>query len=248
MNTKSFAFFAVCMAASLPGFCASTCETRVDSHQNATTLERVRYCLTPEEELPAPAGSELVYYGVSSKAPAEEPASDGRYKQRYFDKNGVAVSQDYLGTRRFPAFTNDTLSEQERIALEAAEKEAWEKAQQEAAKKAATEKAPARLSAPSVLAEQEPVMSKAQLAARKEKPKRFMKEPVQEAAPEVAPAAFPTGTPETELQAVQELQNDPLTQPYANAGGAAPEGFLDDNLLTDDSSFGYNATDPAMQP
>lgn len=251
---KPFAVFVLLFSAALPAFSASTCETRVDKHQDATTLERAAYCLTPEAEPPAPAGPELVYYGVSANAPQDASAQDARYKQKYFDKNGVAVAQDYVGTRKFPAFTNDMLSEQERLALEKAEKEAWEKAQAEAEKKAATAKAPLRT--PSVLEEQEPQMTKAQLAARKNKPKRFMKEPAAEQMPEEAAAYAPdpyganpysTGTPQGELQQAQALENDPLSQPTGNAGGAAPNGFLDDNLL-DDPSFGYNATDPSMQP
>lgn len=241
---KSFAFFAVFCLAAVPAFCASTCETRVDKHQNATTLERVAYCLTPElETVPSAQSPELVYYGVSVKEPEAETTQNARRRQKYFDKNGVAVSQDYVGTRSFPAFTNGTLSEQERLALEQAEKEALEKAQKEAEKKAATQRAPLRT--PSVLTEQEPVMSKAQLAARKNKPKRFMKQSAPETEP--APQADPTGTPQSELQDVNALNNDPLLQDNT-AGGAAPADFLDDNLLAGDPSFGYNATDPAMQP
>lgn len=256
---KSFAFF-ILLAAALPGFCASTCETRVDKHQDASTRERVAYCLTPEtESLDNTTGPELVYYGVSSNEPEEETAQQGRRRQIYFDKDGVAVSQDYVWTKKFPPFANDTLSEQERLALEQAEKEALEKAQKEAAKKAATERAPLRT--PSVIEEKEPVMTAAQLAARKTKPKRFMKEPAQEPASVQTPAEpvsyapdpygaapYPTGTPQGELQDVQSLDNDPLLQNSGTAGGAAPEGFLDDNLMADDPSFGYNNTDPAMQP
>lgn len=251
---KPFAVFVLFFFAALPAFSASTCETRVDKHQDATTLERAAYCLTPEAEPPAPAGPELVYYGVSANAPQDASAQDARYKQKYFDKDGVAVAQDYVGTHNFPAFTNDMLSEQERLAIEKAEKEVWEKAQAEAAKKAAAAKAPLRT--PSVLEEQEPQMTKAQLAARKNKPKRFMKEPAAVQTPEepvsYAPDAYgadpySTGTPQGELQQAQALENDPLSQPTGNAGGAAPNGFLDDNLL-DDPSFGYNATDPSMQP
>lgn len=254
---KSFAFF-VLLSAALPVFCASTCETRVDRHPDASTRERVAYCLSPETEpVMETQTPELVYYGVSSNEPEEEAVQNGRRKQVYFDKTGVAVSQDYVWTKKFPAFTNDTLSEQERLALEQAEKEALEKAQKEAAAKAEKEAAAkAALRTPPVLEEKEPVMSKAQLAARKTKPKRFMKEPAaaqpsQE--PSYAPdpygaAPYPTGTPQGELQEVQGLENDPLLQNSGSAGGAAPAGFLDDNLMAPDPSFGYNDTDPAMQP
>lgn len=246
---KSSILFLLFFAAALPAFSASTCETRVDKHQDATTLERVSYCLTPEVEPPAAvSGAELVYYGVSGKAPQEETERDARYRQKYFDKDGVAVSQGYVDTRKFPAFTNDTLSEQERLALEKAEKEAWEKAQAEEEKKAATLRAPLRT--PSVLTETEPEMTKAQLAARKNKPNRFMKEaaPQQPAEPEAQAYSYDTpDTPSGEIAQAQAWENNPLEPSAGNAGGAAPNGFFDDNLL-DDPSFGYNATDPAMMP
>lgn len=239
---KTFAVFVLFVGAALPVFSASTCETRVDKHPDATTKERVSYCLTPEAEPPAPAGAELVYYGVSGSEPQDASARDERYKQKYFDKNGVAVAQDYVGTRQFPAFTNNALSEQERMALEQAEKEAWAKNQEEADKKAAAKNQPPASAAQD---EREPEMSKAQLAARKNKPKRFMKESAPE--PESAAQAYSSDTPVNELQQAQALENDPLSSSSGNAGGGAPNGFLDDSLL-DDPSFGYNASDPAMQP
>ena len=152
---KTFASLFVLFVAALPAVCASTCETRVDRHQDATTRQRVAHCLTPEAEPPAPAGPELVYYGVSSSKPQEEKAETAkRRKQMYFDKNGVAVSNDFVDTRRFPVFTNDTLSEQQRMALEAAEKKQIlqdSKAQEQdalAAKKEKTARAPRRLDTP----------------------------------------------------------------------------------------------------
>lgn len=152
---KTFASLFVLFVAALPAVCASTCETRVDRHQDATTRQRVAHCLTPEAEPPAPAGPELVYYGVSSSKPQEEKAETAkRRKQMYFDKDGVAVSNDFVDTRQFPVFTNDTLSEQQRMALETAEKKQIlqdSKAQEQdalAAKKEKTARAPRRLDTP----------------------------------------------------------------------------------------------------
>lgn len=276
---KPFAAFIVFMSAALPAFCASTCETRVDKHQDATTTERVSYCLTPEEELAPAAGPELVYYGVSSNEPQFEEEESSAYKQKYLKRKDFAVAQDFVGTHQFPEFENDTLSERERIEREEAARAAREKAREEARKKAQAARE-AKEAAAAEAEEKEPVMSKAQLAARKNKPKRFMKETEEEAASyapdsygadpysagapqgelqqeELAPAAqnvssdaalYETGTPQGELQNVQALNNDPSVQPTGNAGGAAPDGFLDDNLMAEDPSFGYNATDPAMQP
>lgn len=262
---KPFAVFVLFFSAALPAFSASTCETRVDKHQDATTLERASYCLTPEAEQPAPAGPELVYYGVSANEPQDASAEEVRYKQKYFDKDGVAVSQDYVSTRKFPAFANDIMSEQERLAREEAEKEAAEKARAEAEKQAAAKKEPLRTEPVPQDQEQDPPMTKAQRAARQTKPKRFMKEPAAVQTPEepvaYAPdpyganpdsdpysaAPYATGTPQGELPQAQALENDPLSQPAPDPYGALPNGFADDNLL-DDPSFGYNATDPSMQP
>lgn len=159
---KTFASLFVLFAAALPAFCASTCETRVDRHQDATTRQRVAHCLTPEPEQPAPAGPELVYYGVSSNKPTEaDPETTKRKKQTYFDKEGVQVSSDFVDTRNFPVFANETLSEQDRIALEEAQKkqilEETKKQQQlqetqanaaVAEKKEKTARAPRRLDTP----------------------------------------------------------------------------------------------------
>lgn len=273
---KTFAVFFMLSTAALPAFCAaSTCETRVDRHQNASTRERVAYCLTPEAEQPLPAGPELVYYGVSSNKPApqteEQPVSK---KPVYFDKDGVQVAQDYVDTKKFPAFTNDVLSEQERLALEQAAKEEADRQ----AKLAASAQAPkrlaqsAKLTAPSVLTEED----EKGLLARQKKPKRFMKT-IAEEQPEPAPTPAsseetvaqaysvnpygtpasgdagdglmyaPTGTPQNEIQQAYGLENNPNAAPAYNAQGAAPAGFTDPALASD-SSFGYNASDPAMQP
>lgn len=270
---KTFAIFFMLSTAALPAFCAvSTCETRVDRHQTATTRERVAYCLTPEAEQPLPPGPELVYYGISTNKPAPETEETPVSKKPvYFDKDGVQVAQDYVDTKKFPAFTNDVLSEQERLALEQAAKE--EAARQ--AKLAASAQAPKRLAesasltAPSVLAEEE----EQGLLARQKKPKRFMKAVAQEPDPASAAAEdtlaqaysvnpygtpagndagdgltyAPSGTPQNEIQQAYGLENNPAAAPYYNAQGAAPAGFTDPALASD-SSFGYNATDPSLQP
>ena len=78
---KTFVTFFMFSLAALPAWAASTCETRVDSHQDATTKQRVAYCLTPEAEAPAAPGPELVYYGVSSSKPAEEPQTEEQKRE-----------------------------------------------------------------------------------------------------------------------------------------------------------------------
>ncbi len=275
---KYFAFFFTFLMAALPAFAASTCETRVDSHQNATTRERVAYCLTPETVVAEKkAEPELVYYGVSDKNPAPQTKEAAAREQVYFDKDGVAVSQDYVGTKKFPTFANDTLSEQERWALEEARKKAdAERAKLEATKEApkrimAAEKEaasadPSKLLTPSVLEEENK-----SYALRQKRPQRFMKKaavPAQQPAT-TAPAASaqpanplaadplgvmppaPTDTPPSEIQQAYALENDPLAQPSAaaaNASSANAEGFLDDSFLMDGPSFGYQDPEPIPQP
>ena len=261
---KTFASFFVLFSAALPAFCASTCETRVDAHQDATTRQRVQYCLTPEQAAPVAPGPEVVYYGVSSAKPADASTeAEKQRKQVYFDKDGVAVSQNYVDTSKFPAFTNDTLSEQEKIALEEAQKkQALLQAEQQA--KAAQEK-PAR----TMSAEQKVTLAnetKAGLLARQTKAKRYMKEVAQQPEPDElaqaysvtpqannAPDAYnPNYTPETySTQTATSSGNDfeadlNAATPAYSADGAAPAGFTDPTLASD-QGFGYNATDPAMQ-
>ena len=128
---KTFASFLVILGAALPAFAASTCEYRVDNHQDATTRQRVAYCLTPEPERELPPGPALVYYSISSNEPQTEPEEKAaKQKTVYFDKDQVAVNQYFTDTKNFPAFENDTLSEQERATLQ-------ELARQDAAQAAA---------------------------------------------------------------------------------------------------------------
>lgn len=112
---------------------ASTCETRVDRHQNATTTQRVEYCLNDDPAAAEPEGPELVYYGVTAPdSKKQEKEGNGRSTQ-YFNGKKVRVNRDYVGTKTFPAFENDIPSEQAIIA------------QQQAMVKTARAQKPARL-------------------------------------------------------------------------------------------------------
>ena len=260
---KTFASFFVFFSAALPAFCASTCETRVDAHQDASTLQRVQYCLTPEQVQPAAPGPEVVYYGVSSVQPdASSTETEQQRKQVYFDKDGVAVSQNYVDTSKFPAFTNDTLSEQEKIALEEAQKKQALLEAEQAAK--ASQAKPAR----TMTADKQVTLAnetKSGLLARQTKAKRYMKEVVpQQPEPDElaqaysvtpqannAPEYNPNYTPETYSTQTAAQPNDfeadlNAAMPAYSADGAAPAGFTDPSLASD-QGFGYNATDPAMQ-
>ena len=99
-----------------PGvFAQSTCQTRVDAHQNATTPQRVEYCLTQEADPSLMmAQPELIYAQVSSHQPAKEPKQkEYSSANPYFNENKYTVMHGYVGTTQFPEFQNATISEQE---------------------------------------------------------------------------------------------------------------------------------------
>lgn len=249
---RIFAFFIMIFVFSVPLLAASTCETRVDSHPDATTKQRVVYCLTPEPPEPLPAGPSLVYYGVTDTSPMEEEEEvSSTVAPVYFDKDGVSVSKQFKGTTDFPSFENDTLSEQERVALE-------KLAQEDARKALALRYQKPSRTGDSALSAKE---SKKGESARQQKAQRFRQETTQThqsvvneyntnslpAGKQPMNSSVPTQTPPNEIQQAYALENNPLSQPSANASGAAPSGFLADDLMAGEQSFGYNATDPAMQ-
>ena len=233
---KTFASFFVLFVAALPAVAASTCETRVDRHQDATTRQRVAHCLTPEPEPPTPAGPELVYYGVSSTKPKEAVAKTTKpRKKTYFKKKDVAVSNDFVDTRNFPVFTNDSLSEQDRLALEEAQKKQIlqdiQKTDKNTVKKEQTARAPRRLEEPT-LAETLP-------------------------APETAVVAPKEATPAKEETPVQKVKpakktTSNVTLPLAEAPASKPASFsLEERLYerpTDAASYTELAERAALSP
>ncbi len=297
---KYFTVFLMFALAAAPAFAVSTCETRVDSHQDATTQQRVAYCLTPEAMEPAAPGPQVIYYGVSGNQPDKKKKQEQEEREPvYFDKNGVYVEQSFVDSKQFPPFENDRLSEQEKSdAVETGRLEAQK------ATGCCEEKLFAAAEENALLGA-ESKETAAGLLARQTKPRRFMKEPAYEPenssadtaqaysinaygvggsadnagyddmdalmgtgtpaagySNQAQPSAYtvaqpaagasqpavPTGTPQNEIQQAYALENNPLSQPSGNAGGAAPNGYLDNNLTTGGQSFGYNSTDPAMQP
>lgn len=78
-------------------------------------------------------------------------------------------------------------------------------------------------------------------ARKNTKPARKLNSAAKPAVKKTVPAAAPAPqpvTPPAELQEAQALQNDPLD---------SLDDDLEEDVLSDDS-FGYNATDPALQP
>ena len=112
---KKIFFLTALFLTAVTAHAVSTCETRVDKHQDATTLQRVNYCLTPEMIVSdAPQDPDLVYYGIVDKKPAaqKEETTSSR-GQSYFKGSNVSVYRDYVGTNQFPELENDILSDKE---------------------------------------------------------------------------------------------------------------------------------------
>lgn len=157
---------------------ASTCETRVDSHPNATTPQRVDYCLTPETAAAEQDGPSVIYSSVTTREPdASAPEKTSSRKQKYYNEDNMFVRHKYVGSAQFPQLKNDIQSEREIQAQQAA--------QAVAAKKAATEEQPARVMQP-----QPSENTSAKTVKNEQKPSRTMGGSVKEettASPDVAP-------------------------------------------------------------
>lgn len=235
---KKTVLLLLCSFVWLPLTAQSTCETRVDSHQKATTRERVDYCLN-EPVAPAEAnGSELIYYGVTSGKIEEKEVTPSKNKNPYFEPKKVSVSGSYVGTDHFPAFKNDTLSEQELAALRAQQEQAYAAgyaAGQKAAQQQTQTPAP-KTTKPAVIskaAEKVSTETKKGLAMRQTKPKRELRGTVKEEPVPTAPIAEadPLQTldaPETNTQAQGNVpSNDPalddLSYGVSPTDGAYPE-------------------------
>lgn len=85
-------------------YAQSTCETRVDAHQKATTNQRVAYCLTPDTVPADVTYSELVYSEVSTPQMKQTQKQTPRTttKPGRFDPEKVTVARTYVATTQFP--------------------------------------------------------------------------------------------------------------------------------------------------
>ena len=96
----------------------STCETRVDAHQQASTVQRVHYCLMDDQEGAAAHNPAMVFSGVSS--PKEQPAvqqptkrDEALARPGAFKTSRVNVSKELVPTRQFPKLDDGRVSQQE---------------------------------------------------------------------------------------------------------------------------------------
>lgn len=237
MKKLIYVFVLSLLAAPWPAS-ASTCETRVDQYPGATTAERVKRCLeeesAPEAEPVTETTITQVYEAQYPKRKTKQQNEPGQQRQEKIYK-AENVSLEFLDRDDYPAFRNDTLPS----------------LSEESAHEAALEALRAKPEAP----------AKKTKPARKDKKNKPAKKQNAAKQPAPAPKAAQTDvfagaessvpqpeqtTPQTQIQQAQNLQNDPLYQDNTD-GGAAPEGFTEDGVMGPDD-FGYNATDPALQP
>ena len=196
---------------------ASTCEVRVDQHPQASTVERVDYCLNAPAQAAAAPGPEVIYYGVTTKAPEKQPEEqEASLRQKYFNSESVKISHSYVDSKRFPPFKNDIPSERER-------REAYETAQAQA-KKEATQQAPKRVM--TVMASQtEEVLPDPKQPKKKTKPARIMIAP---AVQEVTESSY---TEQLETQATAGYMPAPAQpEPIPAAPGTDTLDWNDDPL------------------
>ena len=176
---KKFFFLISLLMMSVAAHAVSTCETRVDKHQEATTKERVNYCLTPQlAPVPESDVPDLVYYGVINKKPTTKKENTSSRGPGSFEGKDLSVHRNYVGTEQFPELENDIRGEKELKEL----RERTELAQAEASQRLSGVKGsfalekPQRQEAP---AAQPQVIIKNDakgISARMHKPGRMMRE------------------------------------------------------------------------
>ncbi|MCQ2410518.1 MAG: hypothetical protein MJ053_03185 [Elusimicrobiaceae bacterium] len=106
------------------GWTGSTCEVRVDQHQDATTLERIDYCLgkngVEKQQTPKLVTQSIT---VKKNTVTRQNDSDAWAREGNFQDRHVSISRQYIETKQFPLFENDIPSESERLAAEKARQE-----------------------------------------------------------------------------------------------------------------------------
>lgn len=244
---KLFYVFALSFAAAPLLAAASTCETRVDKHQDASTSERVEYCLTEDpapEETPATEVVLSDVYSVQYPKPKTKKAPAQTQETKVYTK--APTSMEYLDRDDYPAFRNDILpvmndEQAHSAALEALSGTA---PTENKGKKSLTK--PARTMKAQPEEEPAPVTDTASYADYYTTPTANQTTYPAYNTAQTPAQTVPTQTPAAEIQQAQNLQNDPLYQ-NNTANGTTPAGFTDGGVMGP-SGFGYNATDPAYQP
>lgn len=220
MNIKKLLLMLGCMAA-VPVFAATTCQQRVDGNLDKTTSQKITLCLTePDEPEETDDGPQVIYSSVQTLTPKPKNVWMREQKHKVYKDLGP-VNSEYVERKRFSSYGDNTPTSADVVESIARAKEAIALGKEPAKRSSA--KKPARK-----------VKAAAKPAAQEPAPQ-----------PEQQPAAQPEYSedmqPEDEAQYDQEaqmLENNPMAEPQ--------EPFEQDNLMTEES-FGYNATDPALQ-
>ena len=107
------------LAAGLPLCAQSTCETRVDRNLDKTTMQKVHYCLYPEEEPSTEPESQVIYFAAyDSRAP--RPSQKPRIPMEIVQPEGavyheeaLSKNREYWEAKHYPLFTNDIPSSED---------------------------------------------------------------------------------------------------------------------------------------
>ena len=183
----------------------STCETRVDAHQQATTTQRVAYCLMPDSQASA-HNPGLVFSGVSSPRPeVSHKPEKATSKGGDFKADRMAVSKEFVETNRFPKVSDGRVSQQEVLQKQAALQEGKQMAQ------TAVEQSKCVLS-------EEPVQTIAGTRARRTKPSRQMKKTQKSA------TATKNTKPKKTMATTNDLETASVSDPMPSTPLAHPEG------------------------
>lgn len=200
---------------------ASNCVSRVDKNLDKTTAEKVQYCLTedPEEE-PTTEKDEVILTDVYSV----------KYPRR---KNAPAANQPQERTIKVYSTAP--------VEMAYTDQKKYPRFRNDIMPTLSTEEA--NETALQALQEQRDDKSVSKAKAKAKPAKKPARRPK---AKPVAKVQAPTQADSQQVRQAQALQNDPLaTNPTQD--NTVPADFLDDSVMGP-SGFGYNATDPAMQP
>lgn len=115
---KKLSVLFLLLAAGLPLGAQSTCEIRVDRNLDKTTMQKVHYCLFPEEEPEEPESQVIYFAAYDSRAP--RPVEKPRIPMEIIQPegavyNGASLSKnrEYWEAKHYPLFTNDIPSSED---------------------------------------------------------------------------------------------------------------------------------------
>ena len=221
---KLFSILALIFFATPLVLAASNCAQRVDKNLDKSTSEKVERCLTeePKAEYDGPVTEVILSdtYSVQFPHPKEQAPAPKQPQQKTFQKySPTPTAMQYTRRQTYPQFRNDVMPS---LNDDEAHETALQ-ALQTQRNNSATGKS-----------------AKGSKGTKSAKPARKLPRKATAKPTKPAPAVNP------QVQQARALQNDPLsTNPTQD--NTVPPDFLDDGVMGP-AGFGYNATDPAMQP